>query len=306
MLRTTGCAPPSIGLIAYDKRRRTALLDTLERYLAERRSVIESARALFIHPNTLRQRLARIEELTGLALDQDDLLSLELAIKLAATVATGAGRAPRITPRRRIRNTGIFALRRTRWGSCVHMKSPENLIPVGVGRHHDRLAAVFRRLTDDRLGRLARADDVTGCFDPLALEPPDGLRDDVALLGPLALGRKQAGVRQRERDPVDARDGEHVRARTGRPQQLDRAIDGGGRDRPPLRGDQDLLELSSVGVRRRMIAYRCPGAHGPEPSGAAGTVADGELTAPASALVLDTLAVPVEDKVGEQHAQPMK
>jgi GAF domain-containing protein len=70
-------------LIDYDTRRRTALLDTLERYLAERRSVIESARALFIHPNTLRQRLARIEELTGLDLDQDDLLSLELAIKLA-------------------------------------------------------------------------------------------------------------------------------------------------------------------------------------------------------------------------------
>jgi GAF domain-containing protein len=70
-------------LIAYDAKRQTALLDTLERYLAERRSVIESARALFIHPNTLRQRLGRIEELTGLALDQDDLLSLELAIKLA-------------------------------------------------------------------------------------------------------------------------------------------------------------------------------------------------------------------------------
>jgi GAF domain-containing protein len=70
-------------LIAYDARRRTALLDTLERYLAERRSVIESARALFIHPNTLRQRLARIEELAGVELDRDDLLSLELAIKLA-------------------------------------------------------------------------------------------------------------------------------------------------------------------------------------------------------------------------------
>jgi GAF domain-containing protein len=70
-------------LIDYDRKRRTALLDTLERYLAERRSVIESARALFIHPNTLRQRLGRIEELTGLALDEDDLLSLELAIKLA-------------------------------------------------------------------------------------------------------------------------------------------------------------------------------------------------------------------------------
>jgi GAF domain-containing protein len=70
-------------LIAYDNKRRTALLDTLERYLAERRSVIESARALFVHPNTLRQRLGRIEQLTGLKLDEDDLLSLELAIKLA-------------------------------------------------------------------------------------------------------------------------------------------------------------------------------------------------------------------------------
>jgi GAF domain-containing protein len=70
-------------LIAYDRKRRTALLDTLERYLSERRSVIESARALYIHPNTLRQRLGRIEELTGLQLDEDDLLSLELAIKLA-------------------------------------------------------------------------------------------------------------------------------------------------------------------------------------------------------------------------------
>jgi GAF domain-containing protein len=70
-------------LIDYDRKRRTALLDTLERYLAERRSVIESARVLFIHPNTLRQRLGRIEELTGLRLDEDDLLSLELAIKLA-------------------------------------------------------------------------------------------------------------------------------------------------------------------------------------------------------------------------------
>jgi GAF domain-containing protein len=70
-------------LIAYDSKRNTSLLDTLERYLAERCSASESARALFIHPNTLRQRLGRIEELTGLQLNRDDLLSLELAIKLA-------------------------------------------------------------------------------------------------------------------------------------------------------------------------------------------------------------------------------
>ena len=70
------------GLLAHDARRRTALLDTLEEYLARRRSVAETARALFIHPNTLRQRLARIERVAGLRLDEEDLLALELAIKL--------------------------------------------------------------------------------------------------------------------------------------------------------------------------------------------------------------------------------
>jgi GAF domain-containing protein len=70
------------ALMEYDRRRHTALLDTLERYLSERRGVIDSARSLFIHPNTLRQRLGRIEELTGLDLEHDDLLSLQLAIKL--------------------------------------------------------------------------------------------------------------------------------------------------------------------------------------------------------------------------------
>ena len=88
-------------LIEYDQRRATALLDTLERYLSERRSVIESARALFIHPNTLRQRLGRIEELTGLDLNSDDLLSLELAIKLARLHGRpdGSPRASRSTTR---------------------------------------------------------------------------------------------------------------------------------------------------------------------------------------------------------------
>jgi len=81
-------------LIAYDRRRHTALLDTLERYLAARCAVSESARALYVHPNTLRQRLARIEELTGLDLARDDLLSLELAIKLARLHGAPRGRPP--------------------------------------------------------------------------------------------------------------------------------------------------------------------------------------------------------------------
>ena len=69
-------------LLAHDRRRRTALADTLEEYLARRRSVAETARTLFIHPNTLRQRLARIERVSDLQLEREDLLALELAVKL--------------------------------------------------------------------------------------------------------------------------------------------------------------------------------------------------------------------------------
>jgi GAF domain-containing protein len=70
------------ALLAHDRQRRTALLDTLEEFLARRRSVADTARTLYIHPNTLRQRLARIERVTGLKLDAEDLLALELAVKL--------------------------------------------------------------------------------------------------------------------------------------------------------------------------------------------------------------------------------
>jgi GAF domain-containing protein len=69
-------------LLDYDERRGTQLLPTLEQYLADRRVGATTARKLFIHANTLRQRLDRIEKLTGLELATDDLLSLELAVKL--------------------------------------------------------------------------------------------------------------------------------------------------------------------------------------------------------------------------------
>src|SRR5215207_4367122 len=42
------------ALLEHDRKRRTALLDTLEEYLARRRSVADTARTLYIHPNTLR------------------------------------------------------------------------------------------------------------------------------------------------------------------------------------------------------------------------------------------------------------
>ena len=70
-------------LAAYDRRRGSQLVMTLEQYLADRHSVTETARALMVHPNTLRQRLERIETLTGVELADADLLAFELAVKLA-------------------------------------------------------------------------------------------------------------------------------------------------------------------------------------------------------------------------------
>jgi DNA-binding PucR family transcriptional regulator len=70
-------------LIEYDRRRGSRLVETLEQYLADRGGVTASARALYVHPNTVRQRLGRIERLAGLDLHSEDLLSLELALKLA-------------------------------------------------------------------------------------------------------------------------------------------------------------------------------------------------------------------------------
>jgi GAF domain-containing protein len=81
-------------LLAYDARRETQLLPTLEQYLADRRVGTSTARKLFIHANTLRQRLDRIEKVTGLELAGEDLLSLELAVKLVRLRRAGGAEAP--------------------------------------------------------------------------------------------------------------------------------------------------------------------------------------------------------------------
>ena len=81
-------------LLEYDERRETQLLGTLEQYLADRRVGTTTAAKLFIHANTLRQRLDRIEKLTGLDLATEDLLSLELAVKLVRLRRVGAAARP--------------------------------------------------------------------------------------------------------------------------------------------------------------------------------------------------------------------
>jgi sugar diacid utilization regulator len=71
-----------LRLLEYDRKRKAQLVMTLEEYLRNRGSAATTARNLYIHPNTLRQRLDRIAKITGLELDGEDLLSLELAIKV--------------------------------------------------------------------------------------------------------------------------------------------------------------------------------------------------------------------------------
>ncbi|HXV96458.1 MAG TPA: GAF domain-containing protein [Gaiellaceae bacterium] len=66
----------------YDRQRSTALLQTLEEFLRRRGSIGATAEALYVHPNTLRQRLRRIGELSGLDLRKNDWLMVEIAVKM--------------------------------------------------------------------------------------------------------------------------------------------------------------------------------------------------------------------------------
>ena len=51
-----------------------AILDTAERYLTNDRSVDLTAKDLKVHPNTVRQRLERFEEITGRSLRETETL----------------------------------------------------------------------------------------------------------------------------------------------------------------------------------------------------------------------------------------
>ena len=66
----------------YDRQRQAQLTRTLEEFLRQRGNISATAQALYVHPNTLRQRLRRIEELTGINIKQDDWLMIEIALKL--------------------------------------------------------------------------------------------------------------------------------------------------------------------------------------------------------------------------------
>jgi purine catabolism regulator len=72
-------------LVNYDRARGTPFLRTLEIYLQQHGNLMHTARELHVHLNTLRYRLARISEISGIDLKDEDLrLDLLLALRIRA------------------------------------------------------------------------------------------------------------------------------------------------------------------------------------------------------------------------------
>ena len=70
-------------LAAYDRRQGGGLVDTLETYVRHNYSLHETAEELVLHPNTVKYRLQKIEELCGANLrSSEDLMNLQIALRL--------------------------------------------------------------------------------------------------------------------------------------------------------------------------------------------------------------------------------
>ena len=82
-------------LAEYDTQRGAQLVTTLEEFLRRHGNISATSEALYVHPNTLRQRLRRIAELSGLDLRRDDWLLIEIAVKMVKLQqALGAAKRP--------------------------------------------------------------------------------------------------------------------------------------------------------------------------------------------------------------------
>ena len=70
-------------LVDYDAQNRGSLVKTIEAYFNHHGNISQTAESLFVHRNTLLYRLERVQELSGLQLDQPNMrLALHLSLKL--------------------------------------------------------------------------------------------------------------------------------------------------------------------------------------------------------------------------------
>lgn len=94
-----------VPLVDHDKGNSSYLVASLEAFLAPGNDISTAANQLYVHVNTLRNRLAKIAELTGAnPLDENDRINFRIALWAARNMgmregtATGAGTAPKIQP----------------------------------------------------------------------------------------------------------------------------------------------------------------------------------------------------------------
>ena len=79
---TAALLHPALEILEnYDRENHGELRSTLSVYLTKERNQLLASEALYIHPNTMRYRLSRIRELTGLTLeDPEELKYLEINV----------------------------------------------------------------------------------------------------------------------------------------------------------------------------------------------------------------------------------
>ena len=77
------CDKLIIPLIEYDVTNGSELLGTLECYLNHEMNLQDAAQAMYIHKNTLKYRLQKIQEILGVKLkDTTVIASIKLALKI--------------------------------------------------------------------------------------------------------------------------------------------------------------------------------------------------------------------------------
>lgn len=70
-------------LIEEDQNNGADYIEILKVYVQYQGKINENAEALYIHPNTLRNRLKRIEDINGLQLQEvNNLINLTLAVRI--------------------------------------------------------------------------------------------------------------------------------------------------------------------------------------------------------------------------------
>lgn len=92
-------------LVQYDRAHRTELIRSLDTYLALDCSLQRSAEELYVHHKTMRYRLRRTQEITGLDLkSQEDRFNAQLALKILKLGTTASGRRPATVVARQARS----------------------------------------------------------------------------------------------------------------------------------------------------------------------------------------------------------